>query len=75
MPFPLISTVLGLCFLLMWALIAGMIFRDGQVAVRSERDLEHQNHSSLPNHVALPQPHWPRYESVQRNTPAVENAS
>jgi hypothetical protein len=38
MPFPLIPTVLALCFLLMWALIAGMIFRDGQLAVRRDRD-------------------------------------
>jgi hypothetical protein len=38
MPFPLIPAALALCFLLMWALIAGMIFRDGQLAVRRERE-------------------------------------
>jgi hypothetical protein len=38
MPFPLIPTALAVCFLLMWALIAGMIFRDGQLAVRRDRD-------------------------------------
>jgi hypothetical protein len=38
MPFPLIPAALALCFLLMWALIAGMIFRDGQMAVRREHD-------------------------------------
>jgi hypothetical protein len=27
-----------LCFLLVWAFIAGMIFRDGQIAARRERD-------------------------------------
>jgi hypothetical protein len=38
MPFPLIPAALALCFLLMWALIAGMIFRDGQLAVRRDRE-------------------------------------
>jgi hypothetical protein len=40
MPFPLIPTALGICFFLVWALIAGMIFRDGQLAARRERELE-----------------------------------
>jgi hypothetical protein len=40
MPFPLIPTALGVCFFLVWALIGGMIFRDGQLAVRRERELE-----------------------------------
>jgi hypothetical protein len=40
MPFPLIPTVLGVCFFLVWALIGGMIFRDGQLAIRLERELE-----------------------------------
>jgi hypothetical protein len=38
MPFPLIPAALAVCFLLMWALIGGMIFRDGQLAVRRDRD-------------------------------------
>jgi hypothetical protein len=38
MPFPLIPAALAVCFLLMWALIACMIFRDGQLAVRRDRD-------------------------------------
>jgi hypothetical protein len=37
MPFPLIPTALGVCFFLIWALIGGMIFRDGQLAIRQER--------------------------------------
>ena len=40
MPFPLISTALGVCFLLMWAFIGGMVFRDGQLAMRREREAD-----------------------------------
>jgi len=38
MPFPMIPTVLGMCFLLVWALIGGMILRHGQIAARRERE-------------------------------------
>jgi len=38
MPFPLIPTALGICFLLVWAFIGGMTFRDRQLALRHERD-------------------------------------
>jgi hypothetical protein len=38
MPFPLIPTVLGMCFLLVWAFIGGMILRHGQIAARRERE-------------------------------------
>jgi hypothetical protein len=40
MPFPLIPSALGLCFLLVWAFIAGMIFRDEQIAARRDRELD-----------------------------------
>jgi hypothetical protein len=40
MPFALIPSALGLCFFLVWAFIAGMMFRDGQLAARQERDIE-----------------------------------
>jgi hypothetical protein len=40
MPFPLIPTALGLCFLLVWAFIGGMIYRDGQIAARRDREWE-----------------------------------
>jgi hypothetical protein len=36
MPFPLIPTALGVCFVLMWALVAGIIIHDGQISVRQE---------------------------------------
>jgi hypothetical protein len=38
MPFPLIPTALAVGFLLMWVLIGGMLFRDGQLAARRERE-------------------------------------
>jgi hypothetical protein len=40
MPFPLIPTALGLCFLLMWVFIGGMILRDGQLNVQSDREID-----------------------------------
>ena len=40
MPFPLIPTALGVCFLLMWAFIGGMIFRDSQIAARYDRETD-----------------------------------
>ena len=40
MPFPLIPTALGLCFLLMWVFIGGMIFRDSQIAARHDREID-----------------------------------
>jgi hypothetical protein len=38
MPFPMIPAALGVCFLLVWTFIGGMIFRDSQLAVENERD-------------------------------------
>jgi hypothetical protein len=52
MPFPLIPTALGVCFFLIWALIGGMIFRDGQLAVRRERESQAD--------FVPPRPHMPR---------------
>jgi hypothetical protein len=40
MPFPFIPTALAVGFLLMWALIGGLLFRDGQLAARRERERE-----------------------------------
>jgi hypothetical protein len=40
MPFPLIPTALAVGFLLMWVLIGGLLFRDGQLAARRERESE-----------------------------------
>ena len=39
MPFSLIPTVLGVSFALVWLFIGGMILRDGQFAVRRDREL------------------------------------
>jgi hypothetical protein len=38
MPFALIPTALGVCFVLVWAFIGGMILHDGQLA--AQQDLE-----------------------------------
>ena len=38
MPFALIPTALGVCFVLIWAFIGGMILRDGQLATHREHD-------------------------------------
>ena len=38
MPLTLIQTVLGLSFVFIWVFIATMIVRDGQSAVRRDRD-------------------------------------
>jgi hypothetical protein len=40
MPFPFIPTALGVCFLLVWAFIGGMVFRDGQLAARRDRETD-----------------------------------
>jgi len=62
MPFPLIPTALAVCFLLMWALIAGMIFRDGQLAARRDCDWSDRPHSAPRRHT----PPAPKFASAQK---------
>ena len=38
MPFFLIPTALGICFIVVWAFIGGMILRDGQLAAQRDRE-------------------------------------
>jgi hypothetical protein len=38
MPFSFISSVLGICFALVWAFVAFMIVRLAQMAARHDRD-------------------------------------
>jgi hypothetical protein len=40
MSFAFIPTALGVCFLLVWTFIGGIILRDGQFASQRERDTE-----------------------------------
>jgi hypothetical protein len=40
MPFAFIPTALGVCFLLVWAFIGGILLRDGQFATQQDRDTE-----------------------------------
>ena len=40
MPFPLIPTALAIGFLLVWVLIGGLMFRDGQLAMRRDREFD-----------------------------------
>jgi hypothetical protein len=56
MPFSLIPTVLGVSFALVWLFIGGMILRDGQFAVRRERELGFGNRRSGPA-TSPPRPH------------------
>jgi hypothetical protein len=55
MPFPFISTALGICFLLVWVFIAGMIFRDGRLAARGEHDAD-----AVVRPLSLPPAVWPQ---------------
>jgi hypothetical protein len=36
MPFALIPTTLGVCFVLIWMFIGGMVLRDGQLATHRD---------------------------------------
>jgi hypothetical protein len=38
MPFALIPTALGVCFVLVWVFIGGMILHDGQLATQQDLD-------------------------------------
>jgi hypothetical protein len=38
MPYSMIPAALGICFTLVWALIGGMVVREGQLAMRRERE-------------------------------------
>jgi hypothetical protein len=40
MPFALLPTALGVCFILVWVFIGGMIFRDNQFATQQEREAD-----------------------------------
>jgi hypothetical protein len=61
MPFPFISTALGICFLLVWIFIGGMIFRDGRLAARGELDADAGSRPLTPPPAAWPQrPQRPR---------------
>ena len=42
MPFPLLPTVLGISFALVWMFIGAIILRDSQMAARRERDADSQ---------------------------------
>jgi hypothetical protein len=54
MPFPLLPTVLGISFALIWAFIGAMILRDSQMAARRERDSGSQILPLLPRKPDLP---------------------
>jgi hypothetical protein len=38
MPYSMIPPALGFCFVFVWAFIAGMIVREGLLAIRRERE-------------------------------------
>jgi hypothetical protein len=74
MPFPLIPTALGLCFLLIWVFIGGMIFRDSQLAARCDREIDGNilplRASRLTHGVVAP-----KQSKVKRRNSAVRAAS
>jgi hypothetical protein len=73
MPYPLIPTALGVCFLLVWVLIAGMIVRDGRQAARRESNWD-ENVLPLAHHRGSA-PHFARSKRRLRRKPNVRAAS
>lgn len=59
MPYSLIPSALGISFTFVWAFIAGMIVREGQLAVRRERE-EVAPDWVLRRPRASPPPHFDR---------------
>jgi hypothetical protein len=57
MPLTLIQTVLGVAFALIWIFIGAMILRDGQFAVRREREESSANMAAMPRRLSPPRPH------------------
>jgi hypothetical protein len=58
MPFSFIPTVLGVGFVLIWIFIGGMIVRDGQFAVRRDRETDDSGTAPAHRKNSLPGPHW-----------------
>jgi hypothetical protein len=56
MPFSLIPAVLGVSFALVWLFIGGIILRDGQFAVRREREFGPGNRPTY-GAASRPRPH------------------
>ena len=56
MPFPMIPTALALGFFLVWVLIGGLLFRDGQLAERRDRELGSNLLPLPPNRSASARP-------------------
>ena len=54
MPFPLLPTVLGISFVLIWAFIGAMVVRDSQLAARRESGSEGRILPLLPLRPDLP---------------------
>ena len=57
MPLSLIQTVLGICFALVWVFIVTMILRDGQFAVRREREEDFASKPAARRPLSPPRPH------------------
>jgi hypothetical protein len=75
MPFPLIPTALGLCFFIMWAFIAGMIFRDSQIAARNDGDKDGDILPLTPCRMAPSGARTQRHSKTVRNRRAARIAS
>jgi hypothetical protein len=64
MPFPLIPTALGLCFLTVWVFIGGMILRQSQLAFRQERESELRTLPLAPSRAKKSRP--PSWHAAKR---------
>jgi hypothetical protein len=73
MPFSLIPTVLGVSFAFVWLFIGGMILRDGQFAVRRDREIGVRGEPAKFKSAATPRPHarfTPRRQLAGDRVPA-----
>ena len=64
MPFPIIQTVLGAGFAFIWILIAVIVIRDGQLAVRRDRETDDSGTSAVRPQIQKLPPRLPHGHRV-----------
>jgi hypothetical protein len=75
MPFSLISSVLGICFALVWIFIGAMVVQDSQFALRRDRESDTSSDFRLPitRESSRPGPHM-RLDKRRRRASAARSA-